>query len=145
MDKLVNGNAYQVMLLGDPNAGGALTPPPYELSLIAAAAATTTQTTPDQTNVGGRGVAVVLDVTAIGTGSVTLAIQGKDPASGKYYTLLAGAAVVANGTTVYSVYPGLVVAANVAANAVLPRTWRVVVTANNANPATYTVGASVLK
>ena len=29
-------------------------------------------------------------MTAAGTGSVTLAIQGKDQASGKYYTLLAG-------------------------------------------------------
>jgi hypothetical protein len=113
-------------------------------ALITAAAATTTQTSADQTNYNGRGVTVVLDMTNVGTGSVNLTIQGKDVASGKYYTLLAGAAVVTNVTNVYTVYPAVTAAANVSANSPLPRTWRVVVTANNANPTTFTVGASVL-
>jgi len=116
-----------------------------DVSLIAAVAATTTQTGADQTNRGGRGVKVVLDMTTVGTGSVTLTIQGKDVASGKYYTLLAGAAVTTNSTNVYEVYPGAPATANVSANATLPRTWRVLVTANNANPCTYSVGASVIK
>lgn len=113
-------------------------------ALITAAAATTTQNSTDQVNANGRGVKVVLDMTTAGTGSVTLTIQGKDAASGKYYTILAGAAVTTNSTNVYTIYPGLAAAANVSANDVLPRTWRVLATANNANPATYTVGASVL-
>lgn len=113
-------------------------------ALITAAAVTTTQTGADQTNVNGRGVKVVLDMTAVGTGSVTLTIQGKDAASGKYYTLLAGAAVTTNSTNVYEIYPGIAAAANAAASATLPRTWRVLVTANNANATTYTVGASVI-
>jgi hypothetical protein len=122
-----------------------VTPPSNaDATLITAVAATTTQTSTDQTNPGGRGVKVVLDMTAIGTGSVTLSIRGKDPASGKYYTILASAAVVGNGTTVYTVYPGAPAAANVSANDALPRTWQVQVVANNANPATYTVGASVI-
>lgn len=108
------------------------------------AGATTSQTGPDMSASGARGIKVVLDVTNAGTGSVTLTIQGKDVASGKYYTLLAGAAVVTNATTVYSVYPGAAVAANVSANDALPATWRILVTANNANPATYTVGFSTL-
>jgi hypothetical protein len=111
---------------------------------ITASGVTTTQTGTDQTNYNGRGVIVVLDMTNVGTGSVTITIQGKDVASGKYYTLLAGAAVVTNVTNVYTVYPAVTAAANVSANSPLPRTWRVVVTANNANPASYTVGASVL-
>ncbi len=115
-----------------------------DLTLITAAAVTATQTSPDQTNGFGRGLIVVLDMTAVGTGSVTITIQGKDPASGKYYTLLAGAAVVTNSTNVYTVYPGAPATANVSANSPLPRTWRVVVTANNANATTYTVGASVI-
>jgi hypothetical protein len=113
-------------------------------ALITATAATTSQTGADQVNVNGRGVKVVLDMTTIGTGSVTLTIQGKDVASGKYYTLLAGAAVVGNSTNVYEVYPGAPATANVSANATVPRTWRVITTANNANATTYTVGASVI-
>ena len=113
-------------------------------TLLIAAAATSTQTSPDQTNHNGRGVKVVLDMTAVGTGSVTLTIQGKDSASGKYYTLLAGAAVTTNTTNVYEVYPGITAAASASSNTTLPRTWRVLVTANNANATTYTVSASVI-
>lgn len=114
-------------------------------TLITAAAVTTSQVSSDQINTDGRGVIVVLDMTAVGTGSVTLTVQGKDPASGKYFTLLAGAAVTTNVTNVYTVYPGVSpVTANVSASTPLPRTWRVSVAANNANAATYTVGASVV-
>ena len=112
-------------------------------TLITAVGVTTTQTSDDQTNLNGSLVTVVLDMTTVGTGSVTLSIQGKDPASGKYYTLLSGAAVTTNSTNVYAVYPGAPATANVSANAVLPKTWRVQVVAGNANATSYTVGASV--
>ena len=113
-------------------------------ALITAVGATTTQTGTDQQNTGGRGVKVVMNTTAIGSGSVTLSIQGKDTASNAYYTILTGSAVTTNVTNVYTIYPGLTAVANVTVTDVLPRTWRVVVTANNGNAATYTVGASVL-
>ena len=108
------------------------------------AASTTAQAGPDIYNAGARGVKVILDMTAVGTGSVTLTIQGKDKSSGKYYTLLAGAAVTTNGTNVYTVFPGATAAANVAANDSLPETWRWSIAVGNANPATYTVGFSTL-
>ena len=108
------------------------------------AGATTTQTGADITNPAARGIKVVVVTTVIGTGSITLTIQGKDPASGTYYTILVGAAIVTNTTNVYTVYPGLTPAANVTASDVLPQTWRLLVTANNANAATYTVGFSTL-
>jgi hypothetical protein len=111
---------------------------------IASAAFTTTQTGADQTNSAARGVRVVLDVTSAGTGSVTLAIQAKDVASGKYPALLTGTAVTTNSTNVYVVYPALTPSANAVVSDVLPHTWRVVVTANNANSTTYSVGASYL-
>lgn len=113
-------------------------------ALINASAVTTTQTGADQTNFNGRGLIVVFNMATVGTGSVTLTIQGKDAASGQYYTILAGAAVTTNSTNVYTVYPGGPATANVAANSPLPRTWRVLATANNANATTYTVGASVI-
>jgi len=106
--------------------------------------ATASQTSPDLANPYGRGVKVFVNTTAIGTGSITVTVQGKDPASGAYFTLLASAAIVTNLLTVLSVYPGLPATANVSANDVVPRTWRVSVVANNANPATYTIGACVI-
>jgi hypothetical protein len=108
------------------------------------AGATTTQTSPDFQALTANGVLVVLNTTAIGTGSVTLSIQGKDRVSGVYYTLLAGAAVTTNTTNTYTVFPGAPATANVSANAALPATWRIVCTANNANAATYTVGFTTL-
>lgn len=105
---------------------------------------TTTYTGADATSPNHAGIKVVLDMTAAGTGSVTLTIQGKDVASGKYYTLLAGAAVTTISTNVYTVYPGLPATANVSANDRLPRTFRILVTANNVNATTYTVGYCLL-
>ena len=115
-------------------------------ALITAAAATTTQTGANQYNVNAIGIMVVLDMTvnAGSAGSVTLTIEGYDLTSGKYYTLLTGAAVVSVSTNVYTLFPGATAVTNVAVNAHLPYIWRVKVTANNANPTTYTVGASVI-
>mgnify|MGYP000488087987 CR=1 FL=1 len=101
---------------------------------------TTTQTGRDTINSYHRGLYVVLDMTTVGTGSVTLTIQGKDIASGKYYTILAGAAVTTNSTNIYKVYPGMTAAANAASNDILPSTFRILVTANNGNAAVYSVG-----
>jgi hypothetical protein len=112
--------------------------------ILASAARTATQTGSDQTNFNAHGIIVVLDMTVVGTGSVTLEIDGKDPVSGKYFALLTGAAVTTNSTNVYTVYPGNTVTTNVSASTVLPRTWRVKVTANNANSATYSVGAMLI-
>ena len=115
-----------------------------DVTLLASASRTTTQNGADTTNYHHRGLHVVLDMTTVGTGSVTLTIQGKDSVSGAYYTILAGAAVITNSTNVYKVYPGLTAAANAAANDVLPRSFRIIVTANNANAAVYSVGYSLI-
>jgi len=115
-----------------------------DITVLASAARTTTQTSADLTNVDGRGVKVILDVTLVGTGNITLAIKGKDPTSGKYYTMLTGSAVSSNSTTVYTIYPGLTAVANSIVSDVLPHIFQIVVTANNANSCTYSVGASLL-
>jgi|SRR5579885_2272026 len=114
------------------------------ITLVNASGATTTQTSADQTNYNARGAVIVLNMTNVGTGSVTLTIQGKDPVSGQYYTILAGAAVTTNSVNVYRAYPGLTASANAIANDILPRTWRVQATANNANAATYKVAAILI-
>lgn len=112
--------------------------------LLAGVGATATQNSADLTNADGRGVKVFVNVTSAGTGSITAAVQTKDPASGVYVTLLVSAAITATGMTVLTVYPGLPATANVSANDVLPRQWRVLVTAGNANPMNYTVGATLI-
>jgi|688.fasta_scaffold12513_19 hypothetical protein len=114
------------------------------VTALASAARTSTLNSGDLINVDGRGIHVVLDVTTAGTGSITVTIQGKCEVSGKYYTLLAGAAVITAVTNVYKVFPGATASANAVANDMLPRTYRILVTHNNANSITYSVGASIL-
>ena len=114
------------------------------ITVINANAVTTTQTSADLTNNAGKGAIFVLDMTNVGTGSVTIAIKGKDPVSGKYYTILTGLAVTTNSTNIYRIYPGLTVAANATGSDLLPKTYQVVVTANNANATTYKVGALLI-
>jgi hypothetical protein len=110
------------------------------VTLLTSASRTTTQTSADIPNPVGRFLHVILDTTTIGTGSVTVTINGKDPASGKYYLLLSGAAVITNTTSVYKVGPGLPATANVSANDMVPELFQIVVTANNANAVVYSVG-----
>ena len=115
--------------------------------LITATGATTSQTGADQMNYNGHGVIAVINITSAGTGSVTVNIQGKDAASGQYYTLASGTAQTSNGTTFVALYPGASSTAptgstNVAG--VLPRIWRVTTTANNANATSYTISASII-
>jgi len=124
--RIVDEDGFELYLATQPN------------TLLASAARTTTQTGDDVTNTTYRGVRVILDTTAVGTGSVTLKIEGKDNL-GVYYTLLTGAAVTTVSTNIYTVYPGLAATANVSTSNVLPKTWRIVVTANNANTQTYSV------
>lgn len=107
--------------------------------------ATVTQTSPDFRNEWGRGAKVYINMSVVGTGSVTYTLQGKDTSSGQYYTILATAAIVANGFTVLTVYPGAPVTANVSVSDALPYTWRILATANNVNPATYSVGVDIIE
>lgn len=87
-----------------------------------------TQLSPTQTNVNARGVIVILNITVIGTGTVTIHIEGVDPVSGQAYDLLiAAAAAGANGTFTYVCYPGASSngASTLAAPLPLPRSWRI--------------------
>lgn len=115
-----------------------------DVVFLASAARTTTQTQADQANATKQGIEVLINMSVVGTGSITVTIQGKDPISGNYFTVLASAAIVTNILTRLRVYPGLTAAANSRENDVLPSVWRILVTANNANSATYSVGYRLL-
>lgn len=112
--------------------------------LFASAARTTTQTSTDVTVTSGKGVVVTLDVTAGTSLSLVTTIQRKDPASGKYVTILTSAAVTGVSTNTYKVHPGITAVANLTVNDCLTGTFRVVVTSGNANEATYSVGYSIV-
>ena len=113
--------------------------------VLASAARTATNTSLDVLNIWYRGIHVVLDVTAVpGVDTVTLTIQGKNPLTGAYYTLLAGAAVSTAVANVYKVYPGLPATANVSANDIVPTEWRVSIAHSAASSFTYSVTASMI-
>lgn len=101
----------------------------------------------DQVNNNGRGIKLVIDITAL-TGTVptlTVTIQGKDPVSGKYYTLLVSAALAAVATTTLEVYPGIAAAANSTAGVTLPRTFRIITVIGGTTPTvTATIAGSVI-
>lgn len=111
------------------------------LTLLASAARTTTQTSADLLNYNGMSaIQVFLNVTVSAPGDITLKIQGKDPASAAYYDILVGANVTATGFYRYKVSPIIPSVANLIAQDHLPKTFRIVVTANTAGSMTYSVG-----
>ena len=114
------------------------------ITLTAAGAGTTNGA--DMKNPGCRGVQVTVDITAIGgTPTLTVTIQGKDRVSGKYYTLLASAALGSVATTVLRVFPGAAAAANTIANDQVPEDWRVIAVVAGTTPSvTATIGACLI-
>lgn len=106
-----------------------------------------TQSSGDLKNPIGRGIRVVLDITAkSGTIDVVCNIYAKDRASGKYTLLLASASKTATGTTILTVHPDLTGAANTIAKDLLGEEFKIeVVNGTGSTPsATYTVGACLL-
>lgn len=108
--------------------------------LLASAARTTTQTSADIVTYNAGAITVIYDNTVGATYSDTLTINGKDPASGKYYPLLTSAAIATVTTNVYVVDPTIPAVVNVSAQKRLPRIIQIVVTAGNANSHTYSIG-----
>lgn len=101
----------------------------------------------DQINYNGRGLQLVIDITAISgtTPVLTVTVQGKDIASGKYYNLLVSSPLSTVSTILLSIYPGVSAAANISISQALPRTFRILYTITGTTPAvTATIGASVI-
>ncbi|HEY8892067.1 MAG TPA: hypothetical protein VIM70_17655 [Clostridium sp.] len=111
-----------------------------EGSALALLARTTTTSSIDLNNNFGTGIRVYLNVTAVATSDITLKIEGKDPVSGSYTTILLSSSVNTISTNVYKVYPGLTAVANLVVSDFVPKTFRITVSHNNANSTTYSVG-----
>jgi len=115
--------------------------------LTFAAAGLGTTVSPMQENLAARGLIIVVDITAITgtTPTLIVTVKGHDNASGKDYTILTSAALAAVATTVLQIEPGIVAAANLAANAALPLLWSVTAVIGGTTPAvTATIGANVV-
>ena len=116
------------------------------ITAMVLAARTTSVSAADIDNTSGIGATVVIDITAITgtTPTATFTVEGKDEVSGKYYTILASAALSTVSTTVLRIYPGLTAAANLVASSVVPKTFRVSVAITGTTPAvTATVGVAL--
>lgn len=113
--------------------------------ILSASNVTAPQTSVMQTNYNHRGCIVVLQTTSIGTGSITLSINGFEPQTNYSWTILSGSPVTTNTTILYKIHPSLPPAylgpgsGILVAQDILPRSWYVSVAANNANPTTYGV------
>lgn len=95
----------------------------------------------DQASNGAKGVMVFINPGTFGASesTMTVTIQGKDPQSGKYYTILQSASLSTNTPVVLRAYPGLTASNNIAISDLLPATWRVIYAASN-----WGTGGSVL-
>lgn len=136
-------------------SGKLFLPPTYGLSqapvfdmgtVLSGVAQTASQNSADINTLNFKGLTIILDVSSIGTASLTVQVQGKDFSnSGNYWTLLASSAITANGTTAHTLYPGITPAtaanSNTSVSNILPVYLRIQILAGNANPCTYTVGA----
>lgn len=91
---------------------------------VIAAGTVNNQTDQPITNYNGSSLAIVLNVSAVSTGTVTVTIDGTT-ASGYQYNILTGAAVSTTGVVVYRAAPALTAAANAVAQDIVPRNIRV--------------------
>lgn len=124
--------------------------------LLTSAARTATATTSDvrtTLNEGASGIMLILDITATpnNTQTLTPSLQVLDPASGKYQTLTAFAALkgeeigatATTATYVYTLYPGGSETGSVAKHEVqalpVPSVWRAVITHSSTGSWTYTL------
>jgi hypothetical protein len=94
--------------------------------LSASSPGSTASSSPVQTNPYGSGVKLQVNCSPFTSGSFTVTISGI--INGVAYTILTSAALSSAAVTILTVYPGLVAAANVTVNDVLPRQWQVTIT-----------------
>lgn len=138
-------------------AGGFLTGASSSGTALASAARTATTDSADIVS-SGSGVVLAVDFTATpnNTETMTVAIQMKDPVSGKYvtmtvFTALTASALGATPTTetyLFTLYPAAAETAATAKHEVqalpCPRTFRVRMTHSAAGSWTYSVGYSLI-
>lgn len=106
-----------------------------EGTALASAVRNATTASVDFTNYNGSEGVFFLNITAVpGVQTITMQVQGKDPLSSNYITIVSGAAQVATGISAIVLSPF---------NGVLPRTFRINIVHSGAGNFTYSVGYSL--
>lgn len=113
-------------------------------TLFASAARTASPATTDQVNYNAVGLEVYVNVTAVTGLGVTFHIEGKDGLSLVYFPLLSSVALTTTGFRRFRIYPNLPPVANVDAQDILPRLFRVRPAHGDAASVTYSVGVDLL-
>ena len=90
---------------------------------------TTSMTMANQTNERYAGVRLFANVADFAAGSapaLSFRVDGQDPVSGNWATLLSTVALVATSTVMFTIHPNVTAVAGQATPQFLPGTWRVV-------------------
>jgi len=116
------------------------------ITVLASAARTATVASATFNNGNYRGGQFIINTTVVpgAAPSTVFNVQMLNGVTGNFITLLSSVAITAVGTVVLRVYPGLVAAANLVANDLLPWQWRVQAVHGNANSVTYSVAANLM-
>lgn len=111
------------------------------ITIHSSAARTETPTKVNQENKIWRGGIFVIRVSVVpgAAPAITPTIQGYDPVSGQYWTILTGAVITAVGTVVLRVYPGLTVVNNLTVSDILPPQFAIDMVHGDSDSATYSV------
>lgn len=127
-----------------------------EISVLGSAARTATTNSGDFTNYNWIGVLLAVNVTAeTGTTTLSLKLQGKEAVSSNYYDIVDWGVVYNSATDAptttraFVAHPGAIAADFIGiggngtkgSGAILPRTWRCIVTHSDAGSMTYSVSA----
>lgn len=115
-------------------------------TLYASAARTATPTAVNVNTSRAKCLRLFLDVTAVtATPALTVTIDAWDSVSNRFVNLLTSAAVATVSTTMLTIGVGVTVAANVSASTFLGDFVRVTVTHGDADSATYSLTAHIIR
>lgn len=127
-------------LTGTENAYGMVDSQGRVAQYYPSAARTATPYSPALYTRGTQGVQVVWNVTAVsGTPSLTLHIQGFDPASASWYDILVSAATATVSQKIMTVALSVTPATNLAVSTMIPDTMRIQVVHGTTDSVTYSV------
>ncbi len=108
------------------------------------AARTANEDSAELNNSKWKGAQIIIDATVeVATASVVFTVRGKDDVSGKFYDLISSSAITAIGTTVLTIYPGVIEAGNKISDC-LPETFLIHAEHADADALTYSVGVNML-
>lgn len=142
----LGGPAQDVYVIGSDAVAAPEAAPVASVALLASEPRTEDTNSDDQINEHGQGLLLYINISDVGSGTITPQIQLKDSVSGNYRTIWAATTALAtNGLHVYALSPGAgALSYTEFAPLLLGRTWRLRVLAVNANVCIYSASADTV-